>query len=350
VSAVEIRGVSKSYDGTVVLSDFTLTVADTFITAILGPSGSGKTTLLRLIAGFDRPDAGTIMLGDQLVDDARTHVRPERRGIGYVPQDGALFPHLNASRNIGFGLHRADRDRAGELLDLVGLTGLGHRYPHELSGGQQQRVALARALAIRPKLVLLDEPFSSLDASLRVSMRRDIARVLAETRTPSIIVTHDQDEALSLANQVVILDEGRALAHGSPADLYRTPISAAAARYLGDANLLTAVVDAGIARCALGVVQLKDADMANGPATVLVRPEQLRVTAAPMPGSVPATIGNIDYHGHDSLAELTLDDATMLTARLTDTAGVDNVDIKVGDRVCVQAVGEMVAWPDVRNS
>jgi iron(III) transport system ATP-binding protein len=339
VSAVEIRNVSKSYDGTAVLNDFTLTVADTFITAILGPSGSGKTTLLRLIAGFDRPDAGTIMLGDQLVDDARTHVRPERRGIGYVPQEGALFPHLNAIRNIGFGLDRGDRDRAADLLGLVGLVGLGHRYPHELSGGQQQRVALARALAIRPRLVLLDEPFSSLDASLRVSMRRDIARVLAETRTPSIIVTHDQDEALSLANQVVILDEGHALAHGSPADLYRTPISAAAARYLGDANLLTAVVDAGVARCALGVVHVA-ADVPNGLATILVRPEQVRVSVATTEGAVPATIGNIDYHGHDSLAELTLDDATMLTVRLTDNDGIAE-----GDRVYVQAIGDMVAWP-----
>jgi iron(III) transport system ATP-binding protein len=339
VSAVEIRGVSKSYDGTVVLSDFTLTVADTFITAILGPSGSGKTTLLRLIAGFDRPDAGTIMLGDHVVDDARTHVRPERRGIGYVPQDGALFPHLDALRNISFGLERGDRDRAADLLALVGLTGLGHRYPHELSGGQQQRVALARALAIRPKLVLLDEPFSSLDASLRVSMRRDIARVLAETHTPSIIVTHDQDEALSLANQVVILDDGHALAHGSPADLYRTPISAAAARYLGDANLLPAVVEAGVARCALGVVQVR-ADVPTGPATILVRPEQLHVSVAPSEGSVPATMRHIDYHGHDSLAELTLDDSTTLTARLT-----ENLGIRPGDRVYVQAVGEMVAWP-----
>ena len=348
MSAVEIRGVSKSYDGTVVLSDFTLTVADTFITAILGPSGSGKTTLLRLIAGFDRPDAGTIMLGDHVVDDARTHVRPERRGIGYVPQDGALFPHLDAIRNIGFGLDRGDRDRAVDLLGLVGLTGLGHRYPHELSGGQQQRVALARALAIRPKLVLLDEPFSSLDASLRVSMRRDVARVLAETHTPSIIVTHDQDEALSLANQVVILDEGHALAHGSPTDLYRTPISAAAARYLGDANLLTAVVDAGVARCALSVVQMA-ADMPSGLATVLVRPEQLRVSTAPAQGAVAATIGNIDYYGHDSLAELTLDDGTMVTARLTDTAGADSFGIRPGDRVYVQAIGDLVAWPQAKE-
>jgi iron(III) transport system ATP-binding protein len=340
VSAVEVRGVSKSYDGTVVLSDFSLTVADTFITAILGPSGSGKTTLLRLIAGFDRPDAGTIMLGDQVVDDARVHVRPERRGIGYVPQDGALFPHLNAIRNVGFGLDRADRGRAAELLDLVGLTGLGHRYPHELSGGQQQRVALARALAIRPRLVLLDEPFSSLDASLRVSMRRDIARVLAQTHTPSIIVTHDQDEALSLANQVVILDEGHVLAHGRPADLYRTPISAAAARYLGDANLVTATVDAGVARCAIGVVQLQDATMVNGTATVLVRPEQFRVTAAPIEGAVSVTVGNIDYYGHDSLAELILDDATTVTARLTDNDG-----IRPGDRVYVRTVGDLVAWP-----
>lgn len=349
MSAVEILNVSKSYDGTTVLKDFTLTVADTFITAILGPSGSGKTTLLRLIAGFDRPDAGTIMLGEQVVDDARTHVRPERRGIGYVPQDGALFPHLNAIRNIAFGLDRADRERATELLDLVGLTGLGHRYPHQLSGGQQQRVALARALAIRPKLVLLDEPFSSLDAGLRVSMRRDIARVLAQTHTPSIIVTHDQDEALSLANQVVVLDDGHALAHGSPTDLYRTPISAAAARYLGDANLLTAVVEAGVARCALGLVQVRNADVTNGPATILVRPEQVRVSAVPTEGSVPATIGNIDYHGHDSLAELTLDDATMVSSRLTEGAQLTRAGLQPGDRVYVQAMGDVVAWPKAQQ-
>ena len=345
MSAVEIRSVSKSYDGTPVLTDFTLTIADTFITAILGPSGSGKTTLLRLIAGFDRPDAGTIMLGDHVVDDARTHVRPERRGIGYVPQDGALFPHLDAIRNISFGLDRDDRDRASNLLDIVGLTGLGHRYPHELSGGQQQRVALARALAIRPKLVLLDEPFSSLDASLRVSMRRDIARVLAETQTPSIIVTHDQDEALSLANQVVILDEGHALAHGSPADLYRTPISAAAARYLGDANLLSALIDAGVARCSLGLVQV-GATVPSGRATVLVRPEQLRVSTAATSGAVPATIGNVDYYGHDSLAELTLDDGTVVTARLTDSVAIHSGGIRSGDRVYVEAVGAMVAWSE----
>lgn len=174
--------------------------------------------------------------------------------------------------------------------------------------------------------------------------RRDIARVLAETHTPSIIVTHDQDEALSLANQVVILDDGHALAHGSPADLHRTPISAAAARYLGDANLLAGAVDAGVARCALGVVQV-GADLPSGPAIILVRPEQLRASVAPTEGSVPETMGHIDYHGHDSLAELTLDDATMLTVRLTDTALVNGVGIRPGDRVCVQAVGDMVAWP-----
>ncbi len=354
MSAVELRAVSKSYARTPVLRDITLTVADTAdttITAILGPSGSGKTTLLRLIAGFDRADAGTITVGEQVVDDQRTQVRPEHRGIGYVPQGGDLFPHLSVARNISFGLPSRDRHQISELIELVGLTGLSHRYPHQLSGGQQQRVALARALAIRPRLVLLDEPFSSLDASLRVSLRRDVARVLAETKTSAIIVTHDQDEALCLAGWIVILDHGRVLAEGSPAQLYNSPANPATAHYLGQANLLPAVIIAGTAHCVLGALALPDTTSPrDGGATVLVRPEQLRLsTDQGADGGVPATISTLDYHGHDSIAELTLTDATALTARIPGRIS-GNEGLRTGDRVRVRATGTAIAWPAVAAS
>lgn len=352
MSTVELRAVSKSYARTPVLRQVTLTVAadtgdtaNTAVTAVLGPSGSGKTTLLRLIAGFDRADAGTITIDERIVDDQRTHVRPEHRGIGYVPQGGDLFPHLSVARNISFGLPSRDRHQISELIELVGLTGLNHRYPHQLSGGQQQRVALARALAIRPRLVLLDEPFSSLDASLRVSLRRDVARVLTETKTSAIIVTHDQDEALCLAGWIVILDHGQVLAEGSPAQLYNSPANPATAHYLGQANLLPAVIIAGTAHCVLGALALPDATSPrDGGATVLIRPEQLRLSTDQDDSGVPATISTLDYHGHDSIAELTLTDATALTARIPGRIS-SNEGLRTGDRVRVRATGTAIAWP-----
>jgi iron(III) transport system ATP-binding protein len=278
---------------------------------------------------------------EQIVDDQRTYVRPEHRGIGYVPQGGDLFPHLNAARNISFGLSRRDRHQVSELIELVGLTGLSHRYPHQLSGGQQQRVALARALAIRPRLVLLDEPFSALDASLRVSLRRDVARVLAETKTPAIIVTHDQDEALCLADRIVVLDHGRVLAEGSPSQLYNSPTNPVTAHYLGYVNLLSAVIIAGTAHCVLGALTPRGViSLPDGAATVLVRPEQLRLRTNQGGSGVSATIGTLAYHGHDSLAELILADATTLTARIN-----GNQRLRTGDRVWVETTGEAIAWP-----
>jgi iron(III) transport system ATP-binding protein len=218
VSAIELHGVSKSFGATPVLSDVELTVADASITAVLGVSGSGKTTLLRLIAGFEQLDAGTIAIGNRVLDDGRRSVNPQYRGIGYVPQDGALFPHLTAIGNVGFGLPRGERSAANELLKLVGLAGLERRYPHQLSGGQQQRVALARALAIRPRVMLLDEPFSSLDAPLRAGLRRDVAKILADAKATTVLVTHDQDEARALADRIVVLEDGRTLTHAGRVD------------------------------------------------------------------------------------------------------------------------------------
>ena len=179
-----------------------------------------------MVAGFERIESGVVRLGAVVFDDGRTSLPPERRRIGYVPQDGALFPHLRVAANVGFGLPRSSRRKVGALLDAVGLTGLERRYPHQLSGGQQQRVALARALAIEPEVVLLDEPFSSLDAALRASVRQEVAQILRARGTTTVLVTHDQDEALSMADRVAVLRDGRIVADARPEDLYRSPLDA----------------------------------------------------------------------------------------------------------------------------
>ena len=236
------------------LDGLDLAVPAATITAVLGASGSGKTTLLRVIAGLERVDAGRVSVAGRVVDDGRRVIDARHRGVGYVPQDAALFPHLTVRANIAFGVRRAKPAVADRLLELIGLAGFGDRHPHQLSGGQQQRVALARALAIRPALVLLDEPFAALDAALRVDLRRDVAHVLARTETAAVLVTHDQDEALALADAVALLDGGRIIAHGEPAELYRRPPSAAAGAALGSANLLAADVTGRSARCVLGEV------------------------------------------------------------------------------------------------
>ena len=230
---VRVTGLFKSFSSQPVLRGVDLDVPVGSFTAILGPSGSGKTTLLRILAGFDRMDAGSVVIGGQVMDDGRRFVRPQRRGIGYVPQEGALFPHLTVADNVGFGVPRSKRKGMAHLVEMVGLTGLERRYPHQLSGGQQQRVALARALAIQPKVVLLDEPFSSLDASLRDGVRRDVAHILAEANATTILVTHDQDEALGLADQIAVLNEGSIVATADPArstaipPIWRRPSSSA---------------------------------------------------------------------------------------------------------------------------
>ena len=216
MSAIELRSAAKSFGDTAVLTDVDLTVPAGSITAVLGASGSGKTTMLRLIAGFERLDRGALSIGDRVVDGSGRIVPPQRRGVGYVPQEGALFPHLTVAGNVAFGLGRGKRGGIDDLLSLVGLGDLRKRFPHQLSGGQQQRVALARALAISPNVLLLDEPFAALDASLRNELRRDVARILSETGATTILVTHDQDEALSLADQVALLHDGRVAAADGP--------------------------------------------------------------------------------------------------------------------------------------
>jgi iron(III) transport system ATP-binding protein len=273
----------------------------------VGPSGSGKTTLLRLLAGLDRPDRGHIALDGETLDDGQHHVAAYRRRIGYVPQDGLLFPHLSVSENVGFGLPRGQRRgaRVGELLDLIGLDGLGHRRPHELSGGQQQRVAVARALAPEPRLVLLDEPFAALDASLRDSLRAEIRQLLETLGTTAVLVTHDQEEALSLADTVAVLHNGRVTQNASPRRIYEAPESLTVARFLGNPNLVAARIGGELASTALGELAIEPSPLAVGShAVVLIRPEQILLS--PLEPSADATVTarvtSVTYYGHDAVA------------------------------------------------
>jgi len=306
---VQVSGLFKSFSTQPVLRGVELDVPVGSFTAILGPSGSGKTTLLRILAGFDRMDAGAVVIGGQVMEDGRRFVRPQRRGIGYVPQEGALFPHLTVGDNVAFGVPRGERKGIAHLVELVGLTGLERRYPHQLSGGQQQRVALARALAIQPKVVLLDEPFSSLDASLRDGVRRDVAHILADANATTILVTHDQDEALGMADQIAVLNEGCIVATADPRSLYGDPSDLAAAVLIGDANVMTAEMHDGTARSVLGAVDVAPSEAGTGGGSVqlLLRPEQLVLHRHPETGRVKATVVEMQYHGHDALVRVAID-------------------------------------------
>ncbi|HWC34520.1 MAG TPA: ABC transporter ATP-binding protein [Mycobacteriales bacterium] len=310
MSTLELRGVGKRFGPAVVLDGLDLVVPDGSITAVLGASGSGKTTLLRLLAGLERVDVGTISIGERVVDDGRRSVSASRRQVGYVPQDGALFPHLRVAANIAFGLAKERKGRVEELLELVGLSGYGQRFPHQLSGGQQQRVALARALATDPEVVLLDEPFSSLDASLRVSLGQDIAHILGETRTTTVLVTHDQDEAMSLAHRIALLRDGRIAASASPRELYQDPPDLRAAEAIGQANVVAGTVSRGRGRCAMGAVKLRRGaePIPEGPCMLLLRPEQLDVHLVPVKTAAAATVDEVTFFGHDALARLHLRD------------------------------------------
>ncbi len=348
MSAIELRHASKAFGPTPVLEGIALTVPERSITAVLGASGSGKTTLLRLIAGFEALDGGTLTIGDRLVDDGRRSVPTQHRGVGYVPQEGALFPHLTVRANVAFGLSRGDRGRVDELLDLVGLGELHARFPHQLSGGQQQRVALARALAIEPAVVLLDEPFSALDASLRGELRRDVARILTETATTTVLVTHDQGEALAMAGQIALLDGGRVIAADAPRRLYRDPPALDAAASIGELNLLPALAAGATARTALGEIPIVGPGGAvavagmSGACRVMLRPEQLTLGLAAGAGGTEARVVEVQYHGHDALARLRVasDGAPVLLARIP-----GELVLEPGQAVWIGVTGPGRAWP-----
>ncbi len=375
---LSITGLHKAFGPHPVLKGVDLDVPAGAFTAILGPSGSGKTTLLRLLAGFEQADSGTITIGGRVVDGpGAAYVPPERRHIGYVPQEGALFPHLTVAANVGFGLPPKERrgPRTGELLEAVGLAGLGNRFPHELSGGQQQRVALARALAIKPDLVLLDEPFASLDAHLRASVRADVQQICLSAGTTAILVTHDQDEALSMADRVAVLRDGRIVQYAAPQDLYMRPADPALALFVGDANLIDGhlvvvgtaaaasqsraeaadgardhpgqVVDTVLGRLTVAP-SIPAADPAAGAVTVLIRPEQLEIserqsaTADGQHGCLAGHIVACEYYGHDAVLRVRPDNAAAGQTVIVRTSG--GPQLSPGAAVFVRARGPVVAW------
>jgi len=343
-----VHGVRKRYGRVDALAGADLTVPTGMLVAVLGPSGSGKTTLLRCIAGFEIIDAGTIRLGERPVAGPGVHVPPHRRMAAVVPQEGALFPHLSVAENVAYGLDRSARrrGRVDEVLELVGLAGYGPRMPHELSGGQQQRVAVARALAPRPPLVLLDEPFSALDAGLRAGVRADIRTALAADGATALLVTHDQGEALSIADQIVVMRDGRTVQQGSPDEVYRSPADPWVAGFVGDAVLLSAVAEGARALTALGPLIL--AEPRTGQVTVLVRPEQVRVRQLTdaVTEAVIAVVARQHFHGHDTVIDLLLADQTPVSARVLD----DQAPFVPGTRVQLEVAGSVRAFEPVRAS
>jgi iron(III) transport system ATP-binding protein len=302
---LDVRGLAKSFNGNAVLDGIDLQLQEGSTTAVVGSSGCGKTTLLRLIAGFESPGAGTVTIVGRQVASPQASTPPHRRSVGYVAQDGALFPHLTVGQNIAYGIRGEGREkiraRVDELLETVSLDPtFASRRPHQLSGGQQQRVALARALARQPVLMLLDEPFSALDTGLRASTRKAVARLLADAGVTTLLVTHDQEEALSIADQVAVMREGRFTQVGSPQHVYRQPNDRFTAEFLGDCIALPCTVASGVADCVFGRVPVQGDD---GTGTLLLRPEQLVATVVSDSGQLDGvgTVSAVEFLGHDVL-------------------------------------------------
>jgi iron(III) transport system ATP-binding protein len=334
---LEISGLVAGYDATPVLRDVDLVVEPGELVALLGPSGCGKTTLLRCVAGLEMARAGTIRIGDQVVSGPGRSVAPERRGVGMVFQDGALFPHLSVAENVGYSLPRAERrgSRVRELLEIVGLGGFDQRAPGTLSGGQQQRVAIARALAPSPSVLLLDEPFSSLDAALRVRVRAEVRRLLSEVGVTSLFVTHDREEAFALGHRVGVLRDGVLEQVGTPEEIYGRPASPWVAEFVGEANLVRGDAQGSVVETAVGAVPLVAVNGA-GPVLALCRPEALAVEAGG-----DARVEVVEFYGRDTRCEVRLAGGEMVTVRLT---GI--VPFAVGDPVRVRHRGmPTVAWP-----
>jgi iron(III) transport system ATP-binding protein len=309
---LELCAVRKAFGGLVAVDDVDLSVSEHELVAIVGPSGSGKSTLLRLVAGLAHVDSGEVRIGGAVVDDGVRRVHPEDRRTGLVFQEHALFPHLTVAGNITFGLRelgRAERgQRCDDWLEIVGLAGHGGRYPHELSGGERQRVALARALAPRPQLMLLDEPFASLDPNLRRRLRREIVDVLRRARTPALFVTHDQTDALTIGDRVAVMRRGRIEQVGAPDDVFHRPVNRFVARFIGEATLLPVDLEGHCTE--LGPVPADQTVHAG--AELVVRPDDVAISIDPSAAGVKATVVAVEFQGPTRTYSLRLPSGTVV--------------------------------------
>ncbi len=359
-AGVKLVDVERRFGDIVALAGISLDIRGGSFTTLLGPSGCGKSTTLRLIAGLDRPDGGTISIGPTVVDSGSVHVPPQKRRVGFVFQSYALWPHMTVTGHILYALRarRVPRDQMGErvaeILQLVGLSHVHHRHPYELSGGQQQRVAVARALATDPQVLLLDEPLSNLDAELRTQMRAELRRVHDRTGLTTILVTHDQAEALSMSDDVVLMQLGRIIEAGEPKDLYQRPATHTTATFVGSSNMLkgtaadaartgeaVAVDVDGLAAVLSGVVQT--AVEAGAPVELAVKPEDIEIRAddgrTAAENEIPCVVANLIYYGSHTLLTLRTHKGGEIELRAW---GSKNADLAVGDEVVVRLPRERV--------
>lgn len=336
---ISVESVAVRYGNVVAVDGFTLDVEEGSLVVLVGPSGCGKTTALRAVAGFEKPTSGTIRIRGNVVFDDSTMTAPEHRRVGMVFQEYALFPHISVAENVGYGVKGSDRvRRVREVLQLVGLGDHGARFPHELSGGEQQRVALARALAPEPDVVLLDEPFSNLDAPQRERMRRDLRKILRAARVTAVFVTHDQAEALAIADVIVVMRDGRIHQIGTPDEVYAAPATPWVAKFLGDAVILEGTVSSGSVPTPLGPVPT---DLSEGAqAQVMIRPEWISPTAVD-DGS--ALVIDREFYGHDQRVEIRLAEGQVVEALVPSRNSIhvgDAVDIKLIDAIVYPLNGD----------
>ena len=331
---IRARSVSKSYGSELVLSDFNLDVWNGAIVGVLGVSGSGKTTALRLIAGFEKPDSGIIEMREEIISSQEVYVPPEERNVGMVFQDYALFPHLDVKSNISFGLskHQIKSGRLNEVIDMCNLNDYRNKLPQELSGGQQQRVALARALAPNPEVILLDEPFTSLDAHMARDLRDEVVTLLRETETTAIIVTHDQEEALSVCDVVSVLEDGKVIQSATPQEIYLNPISQTVANSVGDPNILKGFSINGMVETSLGTF----VSAYDGALDVSIRPECIELN---LDSDGSYVVKECTFYGHDQVISFQNSKGEVFRAR-----SLPNTIYEAGDKVNIN-ISEVTTFP-----